>query len=444
MSKFRTIIITLAALAACFAMAPAGRAAEPDQKVLNNLNFTLQELENKGQQNCANHEDRGGKRFCACTISVLNKDNDKSKPPAIYNLLFCEHPFDRNADNFSDTGHIERAREGKVLFNFGWGDVIRLYNNFDDSSLTCGLVVNSDEVETYKVKYKCGVEYEKKSDGVTNWRPDACTCLSSTQPNSNMVVGFDGKVYGPPGTLDHKDGIFDVLERRGVQKDAKWISDLRFVLYKIADLYDTFGGDNSIKIKQLQKEMAKSQVCPLPSKNAPWDCSKPAYAGGKRCCCVPAEPGQAKTKKFAGCSEVTGFAYGGQCPNDPPGTKQFPVPAGGSCDSLAVALTSEEDQGPGISLADILGDAKDLNQLDNFSGPASLIGQGIRVLLSFIGSLALILYIYAGFLWMTAAGSPERITLARNIIIWVTMGVVVMLASYIIVQFLFSDVLLLS
>ena len=40
--------------------------------------------------------------------------------------------------------------------------------------------------------------------------------------------------------------------------------------------------------------------------------------------------------------------------------------------------------------------------------------------------------------------NPERVTLAKNIIIWATMGVAVMLGSYIIINFLFGQVLQLS
>lgn len=69
---------------------------------------------------------------------------------------------------------------------------------------------------------------------------------------------------------------------------------------------------------------------------------------------------------------------------------------------------------------------------------ADVIGSAIRLLLSFIGSIALVLYIYAGVLWMLAAGNEERIAKSKKILIWTTLGVVMMLASWVIVQYVFQ------
>ena len=94
----------------------------------------------------------------------------------------------------------------------------------------------------------------------------------------------------------------------------------------------------------------------------------------------------------------------------------------------------------GASVETIRNEARDLNKL-GFREPAQLVGQAIRVLLLFIGSIALVLYIYAGFLWMTAAGNAERVRQAQQIIIWATLGLIIMLASFVLVRFLFQTVL---
>jgi hypothetical protein len=62
----------------------------------------------------------------------------------------------------------------------------------------------------------------------------------------------------------------------------------------------------------------------------------------------------------------------------------------------------------------------------------------IKILLSFIGSLALALYIAAGIMWMTSGGNAEKIDRSKSIFVWTTLGVVVMLASYFIVNFVFT------
>lgn len=71
--------------------------------------------------------------------------------------------------------------------------------------------------------------------------------------------------------------------------------------------------------------------------------------------------------------------------------------------------------------------------------PAKLIGRFIKMLTAFIGSIALVLYIYAGILWMTARGHSERLEVARKTMVWTTLGVVVMLASYMLVSFVFKS-----
>lgn len=85
-------------------------------------------------------------------------------------------------------------------------------------------------------------------------------------------------------------------------------------------------------------------------------------------------------------------------------------------------------------------DAAQLNVLGS-RGPAEFIGNGIRIILMFIGSIVLVMYIYGGFLWMVAAGNAEQITKAKQILVWSSLGVVAMLASYVVVKFLFGTVL---
>jgi len=48
------------------------------------------------------------------------------------------------------------------------------------------------------------------------------------------------------------------------------------------------------------------------------------------------------------------------------------------------------------------------NPLGNVSSPQILIGRVINGILSVVGSLALVMFIYGGLLWMTSAGSNQR------------------------------------
>lgn len=99
-----------------------------------------------------------------------------------------------------------------------------------------------------------------------------------------------------------------------------------------------------------------------------------------------------------------------------------------------------EKLGPlaGTSLEALKEQAKSLNKA-NFSGPVDIINRAIKILMAFIGSISLVLYIYAGILWMTARGESQTIERARKTTIWTTLGVVVMLASYMLVSFIFKS-----
>lgn len=78
--------------------------------------------------------------------------------------------------------------------------------------------------------------------------------------------------------------------------------------------------------------------------------------------------------------------------------------------------------------------ASQLNQMD-FRTPTDLLSRAINAMIGFMGSIALILYIYAGLIWMSASGNSEKVSKAKNILVWTTLGIVAMAASYMIIRF---------
>ncbi|MFA7654282.1 MAG: pilin [Candidatus Magasanikbacteria bacterium] len=82
--------------------------------------------------------------------------------------------------------------------------------------------------------------------------------------------------------------------------------------------------------------------------------------------------------------------------------------------------------------------ANELNPA-KFTSLAGMIGRAIWLFVASVGSIALVLYIYGGFLWMTAMGNSEQINKAKDTIIWTSLGVVAILSSYIIVSFVFNS-----
>jgi uncharacterized membrane protein len=69
----------------------------------------------------------------------------------------------------------------------------------------------------------------------------------------------------------------------------------------------------------------------------------------------------------------------------------------------------------------------------------SLIGSIISVVLSILGALLLIYFIYAGFLWMTAQGDPKQLEKAKDIMKNALMGLIIVLVANSIVFFVVME-----
>lgn len=81
--------------------------------------------------------------------------------------------------------------------------------------------------------------------------------------------------------------------------------------------------------------------------------------------------------------------------------------------------------------------ARGLQRVPRFTSPAQVLGFATNVLVMFIGALALVMYIFAGFLWMTASGNTERIEHAKRLLVWTTVAVAIMISSYLLVSRVF-------
>ena len=64
-----------------------------------------------------------------------------------------------------------------------------------------------------------------------------------------------------------------------------------------------------------------------------------------------------------------------------------------------------------------------------------IIAKIIRVALSLLGIIALLLILYAGFLWMTAGGNDEQIASAKKVMFNTVIGLAIILSAYAIVSF---------
>ncbi|MFA5937368.1 MAG: pilin [Candidatus Paceibacterota bacterium] len=63
----------------------------------------------------------------------------------------------------------------------------------------------------------------------------------------------------------------------------------------------------------------------------------------------------------------------------------------------------------------------------------------INVVLGLLGTIAVVLIVYAGFKWMTAGGKEEQVTSAKETLSAAVIGLVIILAAYAISSFVLNS-----
>lgn len=75
----------------------------------------------------------------------------------------------------------------------------------------------------------------------------------------------------------------------------------------------------------------------------------------------------------------------------------------------------------------------DMVKSDNIS---ELVGNAISLLLGIIGSISLIIFLYSGIMWMTAAGNAKKVEDAEKAMIWAALGLFAIFISYVLVKYI--------
>ncbi|MFA6394209.1 MAG: pilin [Patescibacteria group bacterium] len=81
------------------------------------------------------------------------------------------------------------------------------------------------------------------------------------------------------------------------------------------------------------------------------------------------------------------------------------------------------------------------NPLPDAGTPQALIGKVISAALGLVGSLALAMFIFGGFMWMTAMGNPEKVKKGRDTMVWAALGLVIIFTAYALITFVLTNVL---
>lgn len=82
-------------------------------------------------------------------------------------------------------------------------------------------------------------------------------------------------------------------------------------------------------------------------------------------------------------------------------------------------------------------------RLDNPLGTVSVpvvIGRVINKVLGIVGALALLMFVYGGITWMTSMGNEQKVTQGKNILMWASLGMVIIFSSYAIIRFILEAI----
>lgn len=79
------------------------------------------------------------------------------------------------------------------------------------------------------------------------------------------------------------------------------------------------------------------------------------------------------------------------------------------------------------------------NPLSTTSIPA-LVGQVITIFTGIAGSIALLMFIYGGVLWIFSGGNDEKVTKGKDVMKWAVIGLAVMFGAYALVKLVFQGV----
>jgi hypothetical protein len=71
---------------------------------------------------------------------------------------------------------------------------------------------------------------------------------------------------------------------------------------------------------------------------------------------------------------------------------------------------------------------------DTAKDPGAIASDFISTSLSYIGIIAVILFVIAGFIWMTAGGNPKKVETAKQMIFNTVIGLVIIFAAFAIVM----------
>ncbi len=106
--------------------------------------------------------------------------------------------------------------------------------------------------------------------------------------------------------------------------------------------------------------------------------------------------------------------------------------------TIVSAKTTTQKINSALNQAGITGFGQNLGDANRI-GLGGLVGRYVTVFLGFVGTIAFVIFLYGGFLWMTARGNEDQVAQAKQYLFNGTIGVVVIVLAYSAAYFITSQ-----
>ena len=80
------------------------------------------------------------------------------------------------------------------------------------------------------------------------------------------------------------------------------------------------------------------------------------------------------------------------------------------------------------------------SDVDPAVATSQLVGRIIKAALGIIGTIALIVFLYSGIMWMMAGDNSQTLTKAKQSMIWAALGLFAIFASYMIITYVIKAI----
>ncbi len=104
-----------------------------------------------------------------------------------------------------------------------------------------------------------------------------------------------------------------------------------------------------------------------------------------------------------------------------------------------IGYTTNSGSGDQTVWADTAGNIQGRSAVGN-DDPRNIAANIINIILGFLGILAVVLILFGGFKWMTAAGNEDKIAEAKKLLVAGVVGMVIILAAYALAAFVLDAI----